>query len=368
MIVKPTDMKKILICLLCAFGAMVPLLGQNSDADLFSGVVINNKSGNLDYMREGDANKESGIKNDEFALYKMGKSPDILLRLISFKLAQEQGLQLQAPISQYIGSDFTSYNDSITVNMLLNHTSGLRDIDMVNEYQFALKGNESLSSILEGSNGVQVIDSLKESYHFSLLNNLLLIEVLQRATGKSISKLLNEMLIIPLQLNHTIYWVPGETSNTETQAADITASYLSDEPATRSELSAKMLSSQYTARALQLETNEYDKVKTDLYKVEVPEENLLRFFTCANDLQVVLDKLSGNELLNDEYKNLFFKSINCNLNHLKSSSDYSFNYYISYLGLYLRIRYDVSENNYCLMLSNSSESVANQYFTSLVKP
>ena len=101
-----------------------------------------------------------------------------------------------------------SGHEKITVRMLLNHTSGLVNFTELPEFVVGQLNDPlnqpSIHKRLEMVNGKPLVFEPGSDYMYSNTNYLLLQLILEHATGKSYWQLLEDKILNPLQLTHTL--------------------------------------------------------------------------------------------------------------------------------------------------------------------
>lgn len=115
------------------------------------------------------------------------------------QLEEKKLLQLQNPISQYI-SDLPVWSNSITIQHLLQYTSGLPTINW--NQLFQNNGNPTEKDVYEY---IQKIDHLEfqpgTDYLYTNCSPLLLIKIVEKITNKKFDKYLNDSILKPNYIN-----------------------------------------------------------------------------------------------------------------------------------------------------------------------
>lgn len=132
-------------------------------------------------------------KKSRFNLASNGKQFTALAILI---LADEEKLKISDDIRIYLPSIFKDLNDKITIENLLNHTSGIRDVYDL----WSLKGitwwektydNEDVIKLIEKQNNLNFTPN--SQYLYSNSNYILLAKIIEKVTQKSFVEYTNEM-------------------------------------------------------------------------------------------------------------------------------------------------------------------------------
>jgi len=132
-------------------------------------------------------------KKSRFNLASNGKQFTALAVLI---LADEKKIQLSDNIRKYLPNIFKGLNNKITIENLLNHTSGIRDVYDL----WSLKGitwweqtydNEDVIKLIEKQNELNFTPN--SQYLYSNSNYILLAKIVEKITQKSFVEYTNEM-------------------------------------------------------------------------------------------------------------------------------------------------------------------------------
>jgi CubicO group peptidase (beta-lactamase class C family) len=121
---------------------------------------------------------------------------------IAMQLFDEEKLALDIPVSSYL-PEFKGHNkDSVTIRHLLTHSSGLPGWEPL--WEFAGNRSEALAYIYERS----LVYEPGDSTIYSDLGIILLGEIFQIVSGKSIDRLTSDIMIEPLELKTLTYMPP----------------------------------------------------------------------------------------------------------------------------------------------------------------
>lgn len=133
---------------------------------------------------------------------------------VAMSLVQDGVLELDAPVSRWLGADseyaqLPNY-ESITVRMLLNHTSGLPDYVYNDAFWVVAReraADESFTfapdELVAFGFGAEPLSRPGEAYHYTDLGYILLGLVIERAANVSYYALLESRFIYPLDLDQT---------------------------------------------------------------------------------------------------------------------------------------------------------------------
>lgn len=117
----------------------------------------------------------------------------------ALRMVDQGALDLDAPVSQYVPEFSGGLRDSVTVKMLLLHTSGLPPYLPL--YRSATTRAEALAQVTSAS----LMQPPGTSPVYSDLNGILLGLVLESASGMPLDSLLSREVFDPLGMTHTMY-------------------------------------------------------------------------------------------------------------------------------------------------------------------
>ena len=154
----------------------------------------------------GKANKEKGF-DDSTRIY-IASNTKAFVGLAMNKLAQENKVNLEASITEYIPESYFSENinvESIQVKNLLTHTHGLSNDPLTFRTAYSGDYPQNLKKLLKFT--VYQKDSLKKEFKYSNLGYLLSGMIIEKVTGKSWQTYLKEEILDPLDLDTTTPYI-----------------------------------------------------------------------------------------------------------------------------------------------------------------
>lgn len=181
--------------------AYFDVLEQN---DKFSGSVAIAKDGKIIYRRAiGYSDFENRKKNDSETAFRIGSISKTFTATMIMKAVEEEKINLNQTIDKYFPT--LKNADKITVEMLLSHRSGIFNITADPTY---LTWNTEPKTEKELVKMISDYDSNFEpgtEFKYSNSNYILLSFVLEKIYKKPYSKILEELIIKPLNLKHTFF-------------------------------------------------------------------------------------------------------------------------------------------------------------------
>lgn len=175
------------------------LLSQTQQAGSFSGTVLLTQNGKTLLSKSyGFANEEYKIPAGVNTVYRYASLSKQLTAASVLKLAEQGKLKIDDPINHYI-KDFPN-GDQITIKMLLNHTSGLRD-----DMKSSGLTNEAFLKVYHSPAELAALIAQEklgakpgETYFYSNHGYILLGYIIETVSGKSYETYLKESILTPL--------------------------------------------------------------------------------------------------------------------------------------------------------------------------
>ena len=205
-------MKKILLLV-----ALLPFIGRSQDlatrADelltayyqqgKFTGTVLLAAGGKVLFEKGyGPADRASGVPNSGTTEFRIGSLSKPFTAVLVLQLQERGLLSIKDPVRKFI-PDYPK-GDSILVEHLLNHTSGIRSITSMKEYYAKWIGEPAtLEQTVAHFKGEPLSFSPGSRFEYSNSNYILLSYIAEKASGTSYERLLNEGIVQKLGLAST---------------------------------------------------------------------------------------------------------------------------------------------------------------------
>lgn len=179
-------------------------------------VIIKNKDGwylAADGLKSIEKRSPMNIHMTSW-LYSISK---IYTATLVLYMTEKNVLKLDEPINAYLSPGTATripHSGEITVRMLLNHTSGIRNFTVEPAYQLrqfnSPLNQPSLSEQLEFIYEKPLLFDPGTDFYYSNTNYILLQYILEMVSGKSYKNLLTGIIIKPLSLNHTFFEISDQ--------------------------------------------------------------------------------------------------------------------------------------------------------------
>jgi CubicO group peptidase (beta-lactamase class C family) len=163
------------------------------------------KDGHVIYAKGyGQANLEYGIANTPETIYHLASVSKQFTAWSILLLAQQGKIRLDDDIRKYLPW-FPDLKQKITIQNLLNHTSGIRD-----QLQLLAIAGTRINDVITQEQVLKVLGQQRslnfmpgEAYAYSNSNYTLLAEIVRAVTGRSLRQFTDSALFKPLGMSHT---------------------------------------------------------------------------------------------------------------------------------------------------------------------
>ncbi|WP_197464067.1 serine hydrolase [Rufibacter sp. DG15C] len=169
----------------------------------FNGTALVTKKGKVLFEKAyGYQNVAEKIPNTSNTVYQIGSTTKQFTAVVVLKLAEQKKLSLQDKLSHYFPNFKASH--TITIQQLLSHTSGIYEIFRSPDFYQLDKSmpvsKEKLMSFyltrpLDFAPGTQ-FNYCNSGYH-------LLGQIIEKVTGKPYERVVRELVLEPLKMNHS---------------------------------------------------------------------------------------------------------------------------------------------------------------------
>ncbi len=179
------------------------LLKQYTKQNSFNGVVLIAQKGKI-LLEKGYGYKNAVAKtlNDSNTVFQIGSITKQFTSAIILQLQEQHKLSLQDKLSKYIPA--YPKGDSITIENLLTHTSGVYNYTNGEEY---VKNNSTRparpNELIESFKNKPFDFSPGTEYRYSNSGYVLLGYIIEKVTGKSYFTVVRENIFIPFKMTHS---------------------------------------------------------------------------------------------------------------------------------------------------------------------
>ena len=188
-----------------------------ADHPLFSGSVIIIRDGSVIYEdHQGLTDKETGISNDTNTRYSIGSVGKLLTSIALAQMVEQNLLAWDTPVISVLPEFQSSIAESVTVDHLVRHISGLSGWGAVDEEQISALDNNQ--GYFELAIAQQVNSSGPADFAYRNTNFILLGEIIARGTGKSYEEAIFDLVLKPAGVTERAF-MPLQDQDKETGLA-----------------------------------------------------------------------------------------------------------------------------------------------------
>lgn len=182
----------------------------------FDGVTVYvNQAGNTTFYSAGFNNRENQTPADPHALFKIASISKLYIAAATAKLVTNESLNLSSTLNELIPevADKVEYSDEITLEMMVQHRSGIPEYIYHPEFENS-DPEESYLTTAELIFNQPADFAPGQGYGYSNTNYLFLGEILDRTLGYSHHEYIKNELLLPLGLTNT-YSLYSEVDSNE---------------------------------------------------------------------------------------------------------------------------------------------------------
>ena len=195
------------------------LLAQVKSSDDVPGAILVLDAPGAPYAAAvGFADRDAKTAMEVGSTLRIASVTKTYVAALTIKIAQSGALDLDAPVSTYLGEDVLSKLPSgldPTIRQLLNHTSGIPDYYSVRFYEEDWNRTQPLTPelVLHAIRGLPATVEPGSGFSYSNTGYHVAALALEAAAGKPLGDLLQENIFTPLELTSTYYgeaFPPGD--------------------------------------------------------------------------------------------------------------------------------------------------------------
>jgi len=189
------------------------LTKQYSKLDIFSGVVLVAENGNPLYHKAfGLANRSTKETNTIKTKFDIGSMNKTFTHMVLLQLWEQGLLKFEDKLGMYLEGFSKEAAEKITINQLVNHTSGIGDY--VGADYFDLKyEDKTIEALVERIKKLPLLFEPGTEDDYSNSGFILLGAIIEKVTGKSYHQNVIERIIEPLKLKETYVINGNEVPN-----------------------------------------------------------------------------------------------------------------------------------------------------------
>ena len=230
-----------LVCLMCSArlfaqaDAVADFVDGYASAHHYSGsILVQWHDGTRVVKSYGFASIPFRMANTPQTRFKIASVTKLFTSVLILQLVEQHRLDLDHPIKTYLPDYAGEAGSKVTIQQLLNHTSGLPSFDAVTDQAAALKNGipvyqlpHTSDQLLAQFSSGKLISTPGEKFNYNNADYIVLGQIISRMYGRPFEQVLKERILDPLHmidsgvLHHgdivdrlaETYWYPDEKKN-----------------------------------------------------------------------------------------------------------------------------------------------------------
>lgn len=188
-----------------------PFIAAYAQAHDFNGTILVETGGKIRYERSfGLANLPFKVANTPQTKYRIASITKTFTAVLILQLQEAGRLDLDGVIGQYLPEYRGEAADKVTVQQLLNHTSGLENFDQVGSMEAALAGGlpayqtpYTSDQLVQKFCSGKLIHTPGTVFEYNNGDYILLGKIVEKMYAKPFEQVLAERLLVPLGMADT---------------------------------------------------------------------------------------------------------------------------------------------------------------------
>lgn len=173
----------------------------------FSGTILIQKGGRIVYTKSfGWANRQHKVPNNNDTRYKVASITKAFTAVLILRLYERGRIDLSKTLRTYLPDYTGEAGDKVTIHQLLNHTSGMANIDRnltsaesairsgIPHYQTPLTTDELLAKYCSE----RLVNEPGKLFDYNNADYIVLGKIIERVHGKTFEQVLGEEILRPL--------------------------------------------------------------------------------------------------------------------------------------------------------------------------
>jgi CubicO group peptidase (beta-lactamase class C family) len=182
------------------------LIRRYVDNGQFNGTVLVVENGKVIFKKGyGLANMEWNIPNTPDTKFRLGSLTKQFTAMLIMQLVEQGKLKLEGKITDYLTDYFKAAGDKITIHHLLTHTSGIPNYTNLPSFNTLNRNRYKPADFLKQFSDLPLEFEPGSAFAYSNSGYFLLGAIIEKVTGKTYEKVLQENIFTPLQMNNTGY-------------------------------------------------------------------------------------------------------------------------------------------------------------------
>lgn len=179
------------------------LIAANFDENGPGGVLLVAKDGEPIYRKGfGFASLELEVKNDPSMSYRIGSVSKQFTAVAVLQLVQKGEIYLDDPVTKYL-PDYNTYGETITINHLLSHTSGIPSYTENPVFAEKMFEDQSKKELIESFEKDSLLFKPGTDWSYSNSGYVLAGLVVEKVSGMDLNDYYQQFIFDPLEMNNT---------------------------------------------------------------------------------------------------------------------------------------------------------------------
>lgn len=186
------------------------LVSTYAEYGKFDGAILVAEEGKVIYQKAfGWANREWDILNQTDTKFRIASMTKQFTAMLIMQLVAEKQLSLTEPITTYLPEYPKEPGNKINTHQLLTHTAGIPNYTSFDDYRSIMRRPMQPTEIIHLFADSSLQFTPGERFSYSNSGYVLLGAIIEKVSGKSYEKVLQEKILKPLGMNHTGIDMPG---------------------------------------------------------------------------------------------------------------------------------------------------------------
>ncbi|MEB2776623.1 serine hydrolase domain-containing protein [Algoriphagus sp. D3-2-R+10] len=217
-------MKKLLL-LLILVGFSYNLFGQQTTLDEFLDSFTNHTNFNGTILINQDSktiyHKSFGLANFEFEVptniktkFKIASITKLFTSVLAMQLVEGGKIELNGKIKTYLPDYTGEGGEKVIVHQLLNHTSGLVNIDTISSMESALTSGiplyqspQSSDQLLSDFCSGNLVNEPRKVFGYNNADYIVLGKIIEKIYAKTYEQAIVENILMPIQMKNTGWFI-----------------------------------------------------------------------------------------------------------------------------------------------------------------
>lgn len=170
----------------------------------FSGNVLIGQGNEITYEKAvGKADIANNLPNNSSTSFQIGSITKMFTEILILQLAREHKLELTDPLEKYLDGFSKEAGANITIQQLMQHTSGMGDYTQREDFMQMHQSIQSLNDILPLIRRDPLLFKPGADKQYSNSGYVVLSAIIEKITGHDYRTVLNERIFGPLKMEHS---------------------------------------------------------------------------------------------------------------------------------------------------------------------